>query len=254
MTDVQYQAFCEYRDKMKSLCGQWLALSDELRPLQVAAALKDTPEYPLETSVVYNKAYDEITKDSDIKLIVIGDNPGKEEQLSANNRYLVGQSGRIAEGFFRRNPELGIDFRKNVVIMNKTPVHTAKTTHLKYLAAHGSDRVKRLLHESQLDMARLAAELHQKLETAQLWLVGYSELKGKGLFLQYRDALLQCYRNADGSMKESWDSVFVFQHFSMNRFLIDLSQHQKEESASALLSDALAFIGSKHRKEIFGGI
>ncbi|MCR5762178.1 MAG: hypothetical protein K6G00_02205 [Treponema sp.] len=247
MTDLQYQAFCEYREQMKSLCGMWLKYSDELRPLQIAAAKKDTPEYPLETCVVYNKAYDEITKASEIKLIVIGDNPGKEEQLAKNNRYLVGQSGRIAEGFFRRNAELGIDFRKNAVIMNKTPVHTAKTSHLKYLNSNGSDNIKNLILESQLSMARLAAQLHQRLETAQLWLVGYSELKGRGLFLNYRDELLRCYTNEDGSVKKSWNSVFVFQHFSMNRFLVDLSQHRGEEP----LQDCLSRIGTNHRKEIF---
>ncbi len=248
MTEQQYQAFCEYRDQVKSLCAKWLSdFSQELRPLQIAAARKDTPEYPLDTPVVYNRAYDEITKDSEIKLIVIGDNPGKEEQLAEKNRYLVGQSGRIAEGFFRRNEELGIDFRKNAIIMNKTPVHTAKTTHLKYLNANGSDRIRNLLLESQLSMARLAAQLHQRLETAQLWLVGYSELKGRGVFLNYKDELLRCYKNDDGSIKKSWNSVFVFQHFSMNRFLIDLSQHRGEEP----LQDSLARIGCGHRKEIF---
>ena len=59
---------------------------------------------------------DRLTPDDEIKLIVIGDNPGKDEQLTKNQRYLVGQAGKIADGFFKRNPELGIDFRKNVVI------------------------------------------------------------------------------------------------------------------------------------------
>ena len=248
MTEKQYQAFCQFREQMKSACDEWKSLADELYPLQKESALKDTPPYPLETSVVYNRDYDNITQESNIKLIVIGDNPGKEEQLSSNNRYLVGQSGRIAEGFFRRNPELLTDFRINTVILNKTPVHTAKTSHLKYLSLHGSDRIKKLLIESQIRMAQLAAELHQNLETAQLWLVGYAELKGKGLFLQYRDELLRCYRNNDESMKKSWNRVFVFQHFSMNRFLIDLS---KKRLPQENLQQAICRIGTEHRKEIF---
>ena len=32
-----------------------------------------------------------------------------------------------------------IDFRKNVIIVNKTPVHTAKTKQLKYLYKNGSE-------------------------------------------------------------------------------------------------------------------
>lgn len=247
MTEKQYEAFCEYREDMKSLCAKWMTYADELRPLQTESASKDTPSYPLETPVVYNKAYDDITADSEIKLIVIGDNPGKEEQLAINNRYLVGQSGRIAEGFFRKNGELGIDFRKNAIIMNKTPVHTAKTAHLKYLKSHGSEEIKALILESQICMAQLAARLHQKLETAELWLVGYSELKGRGLFLNYRDELLRCYRNDDGSLKKSWNSVFVFQHFSMNRFIADLNQNKQDVS----LKEKLCKIGTDHRKEIF---
>ena len=102
-------------------------------PLQKAAYEKDTPEYPLENAVVYNTSLDSVTEEDDIHLIVVGDNPGKEEQFEKNRKYLVGQSGRIAEGFFRRNEELNTDFRKNVIILNKTPLHTAKTKHLNYL-------------------------------------------------------------------------------------------------------------------------
>lgn len=124
--------FLQFRDEFKNLCNQWSQFSNELYPLQKESA-KDTPYYNLETSIVYNKAYDEVQKTDKISFIVIGDNPGKEEQLSSNQKYLVGQSGRIAEGFFRRNPELSTDFRKNVLILNKTPVHTAKTVQLKYI-------------------------------------------------------------------------------------------------------------------------
>ena len=47
----------------------------------------------MQTPIVYNTALDEITKNDDIKLIVIGDNPGKDEQLLQNQKYLVGQAG-----------------------------------------------------------------------------------------------------------------------------------------------------------------
>ena len=133
MTKNQWKAFCEYREKMKNCCENWLKFSNQLEYLQKKAAEIDTPPYPLETAVVYNRAYDEICEEDEINLIVIGDNPGKDEQLKKNNKYLVGQSGKIAAGFFAKNPELKTDFRKNVIIMNKTPVHTAKTKHLKFL-------------------------------------------------------------------------------------------------------------------------
>ena len=59
--------------------------------------------YSFETPIVYNRDLDKITQDDEIKLIVIGDNPGKDEQLQKNNRYLVGQAGKLADSFFKKN-------------------------------------------------------------------------------------------------------------------------------------------------------
>lgn len=254
MTDGQWKAFCGYRDEVRNLCAQWSADGSLLQRLQKEAAdAAKTPKYNLEIPVVYNVDYDKVTKNDEIRLIVIGDNPGKEEQLMKNSRYLVGQSGRIAEGFFRKNPELGVDFRNNVIIMNKTPVHTAKTNQLKYLARHGGESVKNLLLESQVEMARLAASLHKSLIQfaepgsipAELWLVGYSELKKHGIFGAYRDELHRLYQgNAE------WDKVFVYQHFSMNRFIVELNKFAKEHPG-ANLKESLEQIGKAHRDEIF---
>jgi hypothetical protein len=257
MTKSQFTAFTAFRDAFRCKVAEWSSYAGKLQPLQKEAAQKDTPDYPLETAVVYNRALDDITQHDDIRLIVIGDNPGKDEQLIENNRYLVGQSGKIAEGFFRRNPELGIDFRKNVIILNKTPIHTAKTNHLHPLQKADKE-IAQLILDSQLWMAEHTALLHQELASChaktgssmpaqtQLWLVGYAELKGKGIFLPYRDALRQAY-----GRKKTWDSVFVYQHFSMNRFSIDLQQFRNDHN-SMTLTEALEQLGHIHRDEIFG--
>jgi len=263
MNKKQWEVFEYFRNEYKKNCIEWSKLAGELRPLQIEAVQKDTPPYPLETSVVYNTQYDEITPDDRISLIVVGDNPGKEEQLLINNKYLVGQSGRIAEGFFRRNPEFKIDFRKNVVITNKTPVHTAKTTHLKFLKKNGSKEIADLLLVSQCKMAELTAGLHKGLlenrdnsdETnVSLWLVGYSELKEKGIFLDYKQVLKDAYIDLDKkSMIKEWSEVYVYQHFSMNRFLIDLKDSCGKTNVSfEELQRCLKELGWKHRKEIFG--
>ncbi|MGN0729462.1 hypothetical protein [Treponema sp.] len=249
MNDSQWKIFSEFRDVFKKLCSQWSQLSSELYPLQLSAA-QSVPGYSLETPVVYNKSYDEVEKSDDIRFIVIGDNPGKEEQLHRNQRYLVGQSGRIAEGFFRRNAELGADFRKNAVILNKTPVHTAKTVQLKSVFKNGSPEIKELISESQKQMARLAFELHDGLFSCsdgfepELWLVGYSELKKNGIFCIYRDELKRLYEG-----KKSWSKVFVYQHFSMNRFIVDLNEFRK--NCDAPLKVCLEKIGELHKEEIF---
>ncbi|MGI0529382.1 hypothetical protein [Treponema socranskii] len=335
MLPSQFKAFVEFRDEFRSRVAEWSHYASALEALQKTAAQKDTPDYPVETAVVYNRALDDVSENDEIKLIVIGDNPGKDEQLAINNRYLVGQSGKIADGFFRRNPELHTDFRKNVVILNKTPVHTAKTHHLRALQK-ADPEIAKLIEISQLWMARHTAKLHRALwengahgkqsssarsdrddskssacggfgttgvndgerslpdavggkndacfDPPQLWLVGYAELKARGIFTPYRDALKAAYAGSD-----AWKSVFVYQHFSMNRFLIDLKAYQKNraededggtacdgtegsdgnacggtngdnESAhrerssekNASLARDLERLGTRHRKEIFG--
>ena len=279
MLRSQFKAFVEFRDEFRARVAEWSQFASMLEALQRSAAQKDTPDYPIETTVVYNRALDDISERDEIKLIVIGDNPGKDEQLAINNRYLVGQSGKIADGFFRRNSELQIDFRKNAIILNKTPLHTAKTHHLRSLQKADSE-IAKLIDITQLWMAEHTAKLHCALwengaggkkgersradtggekndeyfNPAQLWLVGYAELKERGIFAPYRDALKAAYAGSD-----AWTSVFVYQHFSMNRFLIDLKAYQKNRASDGNTSDekpSLAFdlekLGEFRKKEIFG--
>lgn len=283
MNTKQYEIFCEFRSEFKSKIAEWSRFNEELRPLQEQAYKKaGVPDYSVETPVVYNTALDQIQKDDDIKLIVIGDNPGKNEQLSVNQKYLVGQAGKIGDGFFKKHPEFDVDFRKNVIILNKTPVHSAKTNQLKYISKNASPELNRMLSESELWMASRTAKLHQDLLAAcnvhtpeenlkrqkdsgdlvqpspsasdidfiqfpQIWLVGYAELKGRGLFIPYRDELKKSY---SGSNADYWNQVFVFQHFSMNRFTIDLSEFMNKQKKTDLKS-ALYELGKLHRTEIF---
>ncbi len=249
MTHASFSAVQAYRSAVASLINRYSFLSAELLRLSGEASASDTPPYSHDTPIVYNTAWDTIQEENDIKLIVVGDNPGKEEQLASRRAYLVGQSGRVAEGFFRKNPCLGVDFRSNVMITNKTPIHTAKTKHLKYLASKGSPDLVQALLESQLEMARLTARLHQQLyagEGTMLYLVGYAELKGKGIFIPYRDELVNSY----ASDSEAWDAVYVYQHFSMNRFLIDLKGFMATESSEDM-NASLRELGRRHKGEIW---
>lgn len=271
MTSEQYKIFCGFRTEFRSYCDELGSKFGKiLRPLQKSACEKDTPEYPVENPVVYNTALDEITAESEIKLIVIGDNPGKDEQLDKNQKYLVGQSGKIAAGFFKNHSEFDVDFRKNAIILNKTPIHTAKTKHLKSLSSLGGEKIKNLIEESQIWMAKKTAELHiglcraaEKSEAAEtpenaekelafggkplVFLVGYSELKKNGIFALYRDELKKNYE--EGGFDEWW-RVFVFQHFSMNRFSIDLKNFMAEYPSLGIV-EAARKLGELHKNEIF---
>lgn len=264
MNDKQWKIFCRFREDFKAKVLEWETLVPELAELQKKAALKaGTPEYPFENTVVYNSDLDKISADDEIKLIVIGDNPGKDEQLNKNQKYLCGQAGKIADGFFRRNGQLNVDFRKNVIILNKTPVHSAKTAQLKTMMKDGGQAVSDLILQSQLWMARNTAALHKALvqaavnlyEAPELWLVGYSELKGKSFFVPYRDELKKEYEEKRGQAfkgKQAWDKVYVFQHFSMNRFTIDLDDFVKKNKLEKLqLIEQIHATGEFHKKEIF---
>jgi hypothetical protein len=250
MDKDQFAALKTFRDEYKKMCAQWSALAPQLIPLQKEAAAQDTPDYPIETPVVYNTALDEITQDDDIKIIVIGDNPGKDEQLAKNQKYLVGQAGKIAQGFFARHPSLGVDFRKNAIILNKTPVHSAKTKHLKSIASQNA-AARDLILQSQLWLAQKTAELSAGVG-AQIWLVGYAELKDKGIFVPYREALKEAAQSLKTEQNASvYDALFVFQHFSMNRFMIDLRDFCGGQLDESALAKKIAALGRRHRDEIF---
>jgi len=263
MTSEQYKAFSDFRDDFKNHVKKWSRFNDQLISLQREAAAQNLknqePDYEVETPVCYNTALDEVTEADDIKIILIGDNPGKNEQLEKNRRYLVGLSGKLGDKFFNENPELNTDFRKNIIILNKTPVHSARTEQLHYIIKNGSPEIAELIHESQLWMAEATAKLHMELcrgkgpeeKLPELWLIGYAELKGKGLFLPYRDKLTETY-NAAGQSALFRETVFTYQHFSMNRFTIDLNGYRKKQDPETSLSQSLKDLGSLHRTEIFG--
>jgi hypothetical protein len=204
--------------------------------------------YVVETPVVYNGALEEITKGDDVKLILVADNPGRREQAAENRRYLIGQSGKIAENFFRRNPELGIELRKNAIILNKTPIHTPRTVELRELcrieAKTGGRSLASVLEESQKIMASLLAEFHAALE-AQVWIIGYSEMRKGGIFEAYTEALKNLYADKDQMRKQ----LLFFRHFSMNQFTVDLN---RQALPGETVSESLMRIGAVYRKRILG--
>ena len=273
MNKEQWDVFARFRAEFKEYCFRLNEeFADELTLLQRKAAEADTPAYSIDTAVVYNGSLEEVTEQSEIKLILAGDNPGKNEQAAKNRKYLTGLSGKIAENFFKKHGEFDTDFRKNAIILNKTPIHTAKTKHLRFLRKNGSEAVKQLILETQLFMAEKTARLHQELcaaaataeEECELWLVGYGEMKNNGIFSPYKSKLKEMYfqvaretdskaaqpeMNRDCSKDEwraalfaqnperAWNKVFAFQHFSMNRFSIDLNAFKDELNSRRLAEE-----------------
>jgi len=248
------RAFAEFRSLREGFARQvdhWISRSPWLGELQDELRVElGYGDYRIETPIVYNRALDDIDEMAEPAFVLVADNPGKNEQLSKNRRYLVGQSGKLAEGWFRR--ELGVDFRKSVVLVNKTPIHTPKTAELRKLLALAGrkspelrSKLAVLLDESQRWMAGLALDLQAALGVP-LWVSGYGELRPHGLFAPWAAALSEEYLRAPGELR---DGVLLFRHFSMNQFAVEIKQ--KRDPAERL-SDELERIGSANRKRILG--
>lgn len=237
-----WNKFLKLKKKFKRIVNELSESMPQLRNVQQKFAdSRAEASYIVETPVVFNTALDDITIDDDIKLILTADNPGKREQAADNKRYLVGPSGKIARKFFIDNPSLGIDFLKNVIILNKTPIHSPRTVELRAIL---NDDYKIYFEKSQTDMAILLLEFQDALE-CPVWITGYSEMRKNGLFEVYTDKLKKLYMERNHQYK----NTFVFRHFSMNQFTIDLKQQSLENETAA---KTLKRIGSAYRKKIFG--
>jgi hypothetical protein len=239
-----YKAFCKCRDNFRAITGDIENALPHLQEFQQRLVdSRSGPVYHVDTPVVYNTALDDVDESADIRLILVGDNPGRREQMAENRRYLVGQSGKIAENFFRQEPELSIDFRKNVLIVNKTPVHTARTAELKELCALGGEKMKRVIDDSQIKMAQLLADFFCALRVP-IWISGYSEMKSRGIFAVYTGALRDLIMN--GTLDKN--SVFIYRHFSMNQFTIDLRKKMPEYGTGVV--ETLRLMGTEYRERI----
>jgi len=251
MTNLEYAQFEKYRFSFKSYCIESLQhfgqeyvfpfISQENSKSLLSLAIKSHADihYDVETPIVYNHSLDLIEEKDDICLILVGDNPGKEEQKHSNQRYLVGQAGRIAEGFFAKHKELKIDFRKNVIILNKTILHTSKTLLLKKLIKE-DDSIKDFFLKDQIWQARLALNL-QKIFNCPLWIIGYSELGDKGVFKNYASTI------KTESEENAKQNIFLYQHFSMNCFI---KQLKTSYNKTLSLEENLKKLGTNNRKKI----
>jgi len=242
-----WNKFVKAREHFRYIIEETQRTVPQLKKIQQKLADSRTGKnssYTVETPVVYNSALDDISAGDEIKLILVADNPGRREQAAENRRYLVGPSGKIAQKFFRDNPQLGIDFTKNVIILNKTPIHSPRTVELRLLCLPeiGSNSIAAAIEESQKKMAQLLLEFHEALCTP-VYIIGYSEMKKGGIFETYTETLKKLYINKIFL----YDQVFLFRHFSMNQFTIDL---KKQALKGESVEKSLNRIGTSYRNRI----
>jgi hypothetical protein len=246
MKSAAWARFREAREKYREAVNSVLRDVPELGKIQQKLIdSRPGPAYKVETPAVYNKAMDEFDAVGRIKLILTADNPGRREQAAENRRYLVGPSGKIAEGFFRNSPELGIDFRQNVLILNKTPIHTPRTAELARLCDLGGEKIRAAVIETQKAMASLLLEFHQALAPIPVWIIGYSEMKKGGVFETYTDRIKELY----AAFPRRREEIFFYRHFSMNQFTIDLRQ---QALTGERTEDTLRRMGAAYRVRVMG--
>lgn len=228
-----YQLITAFNEKIESWKNQYPELSDFKKTLQSKI------NYQVENILVFNKDLKAIKNPEAIRYILVADNPGKDEQLDINQRYLVGTAGKIARNFFLRN-KLVKDFSEEVIILNKTPIHTPKTGDLAELKKN--DNLHNLLRETEEYMASLLIKL-QNLLMCDIWLIGLSELK-KGIFKSFRQTI-----SFELETNETFQNhLYCFMHFSMGSF----SKNYKKLAKSELsLEENLSYIGTQNRKKIF---
>ena len=249
MTNSAWAAFNAARERYREGLERFGHTFADLKPLQQALVdRRSGPAYTVRRSVVYNQALDDLDPAARIRLILVGDNPGRREQETG--RYLVGPSGKIAEGFFRTAPELRIDFRRNVLILNKTPVHTPRTAELRELCRAGGPELTGNIAETQRFMASLLLEFQRALSAPghpiPVWITGYSEMRHGGIFDPYTTALVELYAGAKPSLQ---NHLFLYRHFSMNQFSADLRRQTLEGEG---VRAALDRIGRSYRLRILG--
>jgi hypothetical protein len=242
-----WAAFCGARDHYRQGVETFRRRFPGLKKLQQQLAdHRGGPAYTVKAPLVYNLALDDLGPGDEIRLILVADNPGRREQETG--RYLVGPSGKIAEGFFRNTPELGIDMRRQVLILNKTPVHSPRTVELKELCRLGGPPLAVRIAESERFMASILLEFHRALSLTgpiPVWITGYSEMKKGGIFQAYTEALKEIY--GPGEALRAW--IFLYRHFSMNQFSIDLRGQAGEGEGP---QDTLDRIGRAYRRRILG--
>jgi hypothetical protein len=309
MNRKSWKAFAAAREHFRKIVGFLQRELPELQSIQQELIDRRTgPAYRVENPIVYNEALDRINPGDEIRLILVADNPGRREQAAENRYYLAGPSGKLAEKFFRNQPSLGIDFRKNVIILNKTPIHTPRTAELRDLGRLGGAHIAAAIAGSQLAMAELLVEFHAALAPIPVWIIGYSEMRRGGIFETFTGAMRELYDPPDlkrpqrrprrragsgvlnppvnkeprakleASLPVSgdefsgasanrrfggvWirpfnqprvmkDQLFLYRHFSMNQFTIDL---HRQTAAGEEIKKALDRIGRAYREQILTGL
>jgi hypothetical protein len=229
MTKEQFEKFCSFRDKFKKQIILW---NEEYNTI-LKEKIETLEAYEIENVFIYNEKLDEITEKNNIKYIWIQDNPGYNEMLQ--NRYAVGASGKAGQNFMV-NAGLVKDFDKEIIVLNKSPLHTRVTATLSKL------KNREIQDETQKYMAELNYNIHNIFQ-CEMWILGISNLKG--IFGTFSRNMENLYKNSSLNKK-----MFLYYHFSQGQFKKAYNLKEKELKSSNT-DEILISIGTENRKKYF---
>ena len=229
MTKEQFEKFCSFRDEFRKQTALW---NEEYNKV-LKERIESLSGCEITNSFIYNEKLDEINENDNIKYIWIQDNPGYNEMLQ--NRYAVGASGKAGQNFMK-NEGLAEDFDREVIVLNKSPIHTKVTAVLSKL------KNREIQDETQRYMAKAIFTVHNIFE-CDLWILGISNLKG--IFGTFSKDMEKLYKNSALNKK-----MFLYYHFSQGQF-----KKAYNLEANTLGTDdpdkILESIGIKNRKKYF---
>ena len=229
MTKEQFKKFCSFRDEFRKQTALW---NEEYNKV-LKEKIESLSGCEITNSFIYNEKLDEINENDNIKYIWIQDNPGYNEMLQ--NRYAVGASGKVGQNFMK-NEGLAEDFDREVIVLNKSPIHTKVTAVLSKL------KNREIQDETQRYMAKAIFTVHNIFE-CDLWILGISNLKG--IFGTFSKDMEKLYKNSALNKK-----MFLYYHFSQGQF-----KKAYNLEANTLGTDdpdkILESIGIKNRKKYF---
>ena len=229
MTKEQFKKFCSFRDEFRKQTALW---NEEYNKV-LKEKIESLSGCEITNSFIYNEKLDEINENDNIKYIWIQDNPGYNEMLQ--NRYAVGASGKAGQNFMK-NEGLAEDFDREVIVLNKSPIHTKVTAVLSKL------KNREIQDETQGYMAKAIFTVHNIFD-CDLWILGISNLKG--IFGTFSKDMEKLYKNSALNKK-----MFLYYHFSQGQFKkaynLEVNTLGTDDTDKILES-----IGIKNRKKYF---
>jgi hypothetical protein len=191
------------------------------------ATLREWPaKYP-GIPFVWNRELDPYVEEparlQELRWILCSDNPGVEEAKLGCFLAPTGRSGREARKVIA---EAGHDWNRQVIVLNKSVIHTPKTADLKALPAEPIRETERFMAQIILDLLR---------ETkADLWVIGFGGVDarepGWPRRLRGRDAFPSSFVMPHfwAALKEGGapfaDRIFISKHFSHGQFAMEMKQ------------------------------